>query len=298
MANYTTNYSFKKPLGNENYNVEDQNGNMDLIDAKIKEIDNKASNITVPVTSVNNKTGAVSLAASDVGAVSTTRKVNNKPLSSDINLVAADINTADGTTLEKFKIDTNSSLKQKADLVGGKIPIAELPELGYVPTERTINGKPLSSNITLTASDVGAGGLPGYSVYGYPTGSYTSYSINSIDTLTSDYLEVWLEVYTDSGSPSSDDICTISLNGVVIHTIKFSQMRYNLIKIFIIKGTYGVKVSNNEPYVALTYASLFDRLILPPTSYTSFTRSASSYISIKGTNNNLAIGNVRIISRK
>lgn len=36
MANYTTNYNLKKPLGSENYNVADQNGNMDLIDAAMK----------------------------------------------------------------------------------------------------------------------------------------------------------------------------------------------------------------------------------------------------------------------
>ncbi|MGK0467160.1 hypothetical protein [Clostridium sp.] len=71
MANSTTNYNLKKPLGNENYNVEDQNGNMDILDAQIKIVDNKASNVTVPVTKVNNKIGDVVLNAADVGAVST-----------------------------------------------------------------------------------------------------------------------------------------------------------------------------------------------------------------------------------
>lgn len=37
MATTTTNYGLKKPAGTENYNVEDQNGNMDIIDTKIKE---------------------------------------------------------------------------------------------------------------------------------------------------------------------------------------------------------------------------------------------------------------------
>ncbi|PHV72192.1 hypothetical protein CS063_01585 [Sporanaerobium hydrogeniformans] len=37
MANYTTNYNLKKPLGTENYNIEDQNGNMDIIDQKLGE---------------------------------------------------------------------------------------------------------------------------------------------------------------------------------------------------------------------------------------------------------------------
>ncbi len=44
-----------------------------------------------PVTSVNGKTGAVELGASDVGAVPTTRTVNGKALSSNINLSANDV---------------------------------------------------------------------------------------------------------------------------------------------------------------------------------------------------------------
>lgn len=76
------------------------------------------SNIDFPVDSVNGKTGAVTLSASDVGAVPTARKVNGKALSSDITLSASDVSA--------------------------------------VPTTRTVNGKKLSSNITLSASDVGA----------------------------------------------------------------------------------------------------------------------------------------------
>lgn len=70
------------------------------------------------VESVNGKTGDVTLTASDVSAVPTTRTINNKALSSNISLTASDV--------------------------------------GAVSTSRTVNGKPLSSNITLTASDVGA----------------------------------------------------------------------------------------------------------------------------------------------
>ena len=36
MASYTTNYNLKKPAAGENYSVNDQNGNMDLIDAAMK----------------------------------------------------------------------------------------------------------------------------------------------------------------------------------------------------------------------------------------------------------------------
>lgn len=56
--------------------------------------------------------------ASDVGAVPTTRTVNNKALSANISLTASDVSA--------------------------------------VPTTRTVNGKALSGNITLSATDVGA----------------------------------------------------------------------------------------------------------------------------------------------
>lgn len=56
--------------------------------------------------------------ASDVGAVPTTRTVNNKALSANISLTASDVNA--------------------------------------VPTTRTVNGKALSGNITLSATDVNA----------------------------------------------------------------------------------------------------------------------------------------------
>ncbi|WP_315117815.1 hypothetical protein [uncultured Clostridium sp.] len=112
----TINYGLKKPEGTDVVNIEDLNYNADVIDQKIKEVDTKASNIKVPVTSVNEKTGAVTLAASDVGAVPTGRKINNKPLSTDIALSATDIKTSSGITVEsqlaQIKTDIGSETLQ------------------------------------------------------------------------------------------------------------------------------------------------------------------------------------------
>lgn len=52
------------------------------------------------------------------------------------------------------KID--ATLKAKADLTDGKVPAAQIPSLSYVPTTRKVNGKALSADITLSASDVNA----------------------------------------------------------------------------------------------------------------------------------------------
>ena len=42
MATYTSNYNLKKPEQNDFYNVEDFNGNMDIVDSKLKEVSQKA----------------------------------------------------------------------------------------------------------------------------------------------------------------------------------------------------------------------------------------------------------------
>ncbi|WP_125154295.1 hypothetical protein [Clostridium rectalis] len=62
----TSNFGFKKPDGNDVVNIEDLNYNTDIVDKKLKEIESKASNIEVPVKSVNGKTGAVALNANDI----------------------------------------------------------------------------------------------------------------------------------------------------------------------------------------------------------------------------------------
>ena len=57
----------------------------------------------------------------------------------------------DNNTLEQFKTDTNTALAGKSD--------SNHSHNDYVPTTRTINGKALSGNITLTAADVEAADL-------------------------------------------------------------------------------------------------------------------------------------------
>lgn len=58
MANFTPNYNLKKPLQTENYNVEDQNSNMDLIDTALNNITNNVGNLktTADITYYINAT--------------------------------------------------------------------------------------------------------------------------------------------------------------------------------------------------------------------------------------------------
>lgn len=117
-------------------------------------------NTKLDVAKLNASNGAAGLdengklkqmpTASDVGAVPNSRTVNSKPLSSDIVLNAADTGAVDTSLLGKANgvatLNSNSKLVQ--------MPTAS--DVGAVPTGRTINGKPLTANVALTATDVGA----------------------------------------------------------------------------------------------------------------------------------------------
>ena len=124
----------------------------------------------VPTTrTVNNKvlSSDITLNASDVGAVPTTRKVNNKVLSSDITLDANDVGALPDSTIIPSK---TSDLTNDSGFITGYTetdptvpswakastkPTYTASEVGAIPVSRTINGKALSNDITLDASDIG-----------------------------------------------------------------------------------------------------------------------------------------------
>ena len=83
MPNYTTNYNLKKPLPNENYNIEDHNQNMDIVDQQLKvnadEIATKETPAGAQAKANAAETNAKSHANGLVGSLSsllTTAKTN------------------------------------------------------------------------------------------------------------------------------------------------------------------------------------------------------------------------------
>ncbi|MTC47876.1 phage tail protein [Providencia sp. wls1922] len=100
-----------------------------------------------------------SLTASDVGAVPVTRKVNGKPLSTDITL-----NSGDVGSYTKVETDTKVADAKKAgtdaqataNAANTAATNANNNANGRVPSTRKVNNKPLSTDISLTAGDVGA----------------------------------------------------------------------------------------------------------------------------------------------
>lgn len=92
----------------------------------------------IPVKSVNNKTGAVVLTASDVGALPTSTVIPTK--------------------VSQLDNDSGYITKAPVTSVNGETGVVVLTasDVSAVPASRKINGKTLTSDITLTAANVGA----------------------------------------------------------------------------------------------------------------------------------------------
>jgi hypothetical protein len=58
MPNYTKNYNLKKPLQEEFYNIDDHNGNMDIIDGELKRIADATPDVSGQIAKHNSDTSA------------------------------------------------------------------------------------------------------------------------------------------------------------------------------------------------------------------------------------------------
>lgn len=152
--------------------------------------------------------GAAASSHTHDGYVPTTRKVNSKALSADVTLTASDVGAAASshghaasditsgvlaaarggtgvTSLAGTSGLAHAMFPSNVTFTYGSIPILGpgwdnngyastaqlLTMIGGVPTTRTINGKALSSNITLSASDLGCAPSYQYSTTDLTAGS-------------------------------------------------------------------------------------------------------------------------------
>ena len=92
----------------------------------------------------------------NIGAVPTTRKVNNKALSADITLSYSDVGAANEQHNHSADEISSGTLPIERGGTNASTSTQALENLGGVPKTRTVNNKSLSSDISLTASDVGA----------------------------------------------------------------------------------------------------------------------------------------------
>lgn len=103
-----------------------------------------------------------SYTASEVGAVPTTRKINNKALSSDITLTAADVNALPSSTVipaAQIQSDWNQSNTSAKDFIKNKPTIPTIPsnvsaftnDAGYLTEHQDISGKANSEDLATVA---------------------------------------------------------------------------------------------------------------------------------------------------
>lgn len=161
------------------------------------------------------RTGNVNITAANVGLGNVNNTSDNdKPISAATQTA---LNGKQATITGAATTITGNNLTESRALVSnssGKVAVSAVTstELGYldgvtsaiqtqlngkVPTSRTVNGKALSSNVTLAASDVGALPISGGTLTGNLTGQYIT--------------GTWLQ--TTAVSDKAGDIATIDSDG-------------------------------------------------------------------------------------
>ena len=142
------------------------NGKQGVVELTASDVDALPSSTVIPTTTseLTNNSGFITI--NDVGSsfVPLTRKVNNKSLDKDITLTASDVGALPDTTVIPTKTSqlTNDSGFITSSGVGSS----------FVPVTRKVNNKQLNTDITLTASDVGA--LPDTTVIPTKTSQLTN----------------------------------------------------------------------------------------------------------------------------
>ncbi|VEB71163.1 Uncharacterised protein [Providencia rustigianii] len=129
-----------------------------------QETDTKVADAKKAGTDAQATANAANTAATNAnnnanGRVPSTRKVNNKPLSTDITLSAGDVGAytkveTDTKVADAKKAGTDA--QATANAANTAATNANNNANGRVPSTRKVNNKPLSVDITLSASDVGA----------------------------------------------------------------------------------------------------------------------------------------------
>ena len=112
------------------------------------------------------------------------------------------------TASELNKLDGATVTTQEINYLDGVSSSIQTQLNGKVPTSRTVNGKSLSSNITLSASDVGALSTSGGTLSGNLTGKYLT--------------GTWLQstVATNLNSSNFKGICVFDSSGWVYFRTK------------------------------------------------------------------------------
>ena len=160
---YSDNYKMKKPEGSEFYNIEDFNDNTDLIDMKIKELENARDSINAKITELkkyaSDGKSAVASAVTEMG-VSTETDATFSKLASGIRSIVPTLRRV----ADKVYASINGKNEQSMDIPHGELNTpsmtwngasltakASVKKAGYVDGETSSN---TTSITTRTANTV------------------------------------------------------------------------------------------------------------------------------------------------
>ena len=212
--------------------------------------------VTDLIAHIANKSNPHGVTASQISAVPTSRTVNGKALSANITLSASDVNadsigsaSAVQTSLDEHIDDGDvhittterATWNSKADAghthtvdsalsststnpVQNKVVNSALS--GKVPTTRTINNKALSSNISLTASDVGAdaSGTASSAVSTHNTSGSAHSDIRDLISALTTKVNNFLDVDDTTTDQLSEVIALIESNQDLIESITTNKV--------------------------------------------------------------------------
>lgn len=216
----TTNYNLKKPATSDYYNVQDQNDNMDIIDAALKPTADPAQ---VPSGNVGKLVQWVSWIANRIKAITggtnwyddppiTLAEADNliSTLSGNVDVIDADVTELKNTVpaaLDKLLINdllmslqlaaNSANIDAWCDLLGNTSMIDTVNSSNYLVT----SGQ-LKANDTFSGGSSGTNTMLGYDTYSY------KFSQAFTPTVSGQLKSVTITMYK-SGSPTDNLICEL-----------------------------------------------------------------------------------------
>lgn len=166
---YTGNLGLKKPEGTDVVNIDDLNQNFDILDVEVVKVASPTQNGRMSaadktkldgiepgaqrntVTSVNNKTGAVTLTASDVGASPTGHTHTFTEITGKPTTVAGYGITDAVTTNQKGAANGVASLDGSAKVPTTQLPSASTTQAGIVQLNNTLTSTSTTQAATANA---------------------------------------------------------------------------------------------------------------------------------------------------
>ncbi len=189
--------------------------------------------VTGPASSINNR---IAVFSGTSGKVIKMENLSISDLVAKANVIS-DINERSSGTIDIARLDATIATQAYASSQASAAEAAA--KAASVPTTRTVNGKALSANISLSKSDVGLGNVNNTADADKPVSSATQTALNLKAPIASPTFTGTVSGITKSmvGLGNVDNVSAATIRGVI--TIDSSGIINNI-------GTASIKVDNSK----------------------------------------------------